>query len=59
MPIKYSQIKIQPVDKDQIKSTATKVQLTSMDQNKDVFMAPFVKISEKIKKVPNRSYQPE
>ena len=36
MPTKYSQIKVQPEDKDQIKSNATKVQPTGMDQNKDV-----------------------
>ena len=59
MPTKYSQIKVQHEDKDQIKSNATKVQPTGMDQNKDVFMAPFIKICEKIKKIPNRSYQPE
>lgn len=59
MPTKYSQIKVQPEDKDQIKSNATKVQPTGMDQNKDVFTALFIKICEKIKKIPNRSYQPE
>ena len=59
MPTKYSQIKVQPEDKDQIKSNATKVQPTGMDQNKDVFKALFIKICEKIKKIPNRSYQPE
>lgn len=58
MPTKYSQIKVQPEDKDQIKSNATKAQPTGMDQNKGVFMAPFIKIW-KIKKIPNRSYQPE
>ena len=59
MPTKYSQIKVQLEDKDQIKSNATKVQPTGMDQNKDVFTALFIKICEKIKKIPNRSYQPE
>ena len=48
MPTKYSQIKVQPEDKDQIKSNATKVQPTGMDQNKDVFKALFIKICEKI-----------
>lgn len=52
MPTKYSQIKVQPQDKDHSKSNATKVQPTCMDQNKDVFMAPFIKICEKIKKIP-------
>ena len=36
-----------------------KVQPTGMDQNKDFFMAPFIKICEKIKKIPNRSHKPE
>ena len=59
MPTKYSQITVQTEDKDQIKSNITKVQPTGMDQNKNVFMAPFIKICEQIKKIPNRSYHPE
>lgn len=46
------------MDKDQINSIAIKIQPTVFDQNKRVSMAFFVKISEKIKKVPMRFYEP-